>query len=165
MMHINPTTLFLPPPSPQPHVTHVSHGGLHHAASSYASAVAPVAAASAAAGAQMPAVGAGSGAGQQMATAASSQHQLLAPYRQHAGSPHAGIAHAHGPHSQPPGAPGAPHPHPALFHPMGPAPAASAHQIINSYAPSPPLFVDDAGGLYGQYGNAYGRYDGGYHMW
>lgn len=43
--------------------------------------------------------------------------------------------------------------------------AASANQIINSYAPSPPLFVDESGGLYGHYGNAYGRYDGGYQLW
>lgn len=42
---------------------------------------------------------------------------------------------------------------------------ADSRQIINAYAPSPPLYVDEAGGLYGHYGNAYGRYDGGYQLW
>lgn len=44
-------------------------------------------------------------------------------------------------------------------------PSAAAHHIINAYAPSPPIFVDETGGLYGHYGNAHGRYDGGYHVW
>lgn len=61
-----------------------------------------------------------------------------------------------------------PHPHNAPYGYGRPriayAPAASHHhQIINEYPASPPSYVDEAGGLYGQYGNAYGRYDGGYH--
>lgn len=44
-------------------------------------------------------------------------------------------------------------------------PSAAASQIINAYPPSPPVYVDENGGLYGTYGNAYGRYDGGYHIW
>jgi len=120
--------------SPQPHVTHVNHGGMHHAAaSSYSPAVAQIAAAATAAA---PAI-----QSQQLATSASNTNHQMAAYRAPAG-------HHHHHHS--------------LYHPMQ---AASAHQIINSYAPSPPLYVDEAGGLYGHYGNAYGRYDGGYQLW
>lgn len=44
--------------------------------------------------------------------------------------------------------------------------SSHAQQIINAYAPSPPTFYgDQSAGIYGHYGNAYGRYDGGYHMW
>lgn len=42
---------------------------------------------------------------------------------------------------------------------------AAANQIINNYRPSPPTYIDHAEGLYGQYNNAYGRQDGGYHIW
>lgn len=130
--------------SPQPHVTHVTHGGggLHHAAaaSSYSPAVTQAAMAAAAAASHPVA----SQASQQMATSASTNHQMAAYSRL--------PGHYHQPHHQP-----------MYNHPMHAA--SSQHQIINSYAPSPPLFVDDAGGLYGHYGNAYGRYDGGYQLW
>lgn len=79
---------------------------------------------------------------QQLATSASNTHQQIAP------------AYRMGGHFQPHN----------MYQTMQPAPSA-AHQIINSYAPQPPLYVDEAGGLYGHYGNAYGRYDGGYQLW
>lgn len=74
---------------------------------------------------------------QQLATAASTTHSRAVPYRMSAPAP--------GP-MYPPG-----------MHP--------ANTIINAYAPSPPMYVDENGGLYGTYGNAYGRYDGGFHTW
>lgn len=49
----------------------------------------------------------------------------------------------------------------ALYHPFH----AASHQIINAYAAAPSTYVDDSAGLYGHYGNAYGRYDGGYQYW
>lgn len=121
--------------SPQPHVTHVTHGGMHHAAaSSYApSAISPLAASSNQANAIQS---------QQLATSASNTHQQISP------------AYRMGGHFQ----------HLNMYSPMQ-AGASAAHQIINSYAPQPPLYVDEAGGLYGHYGNAYGRYDGGYQHW
>lgn len=80
---------------------------------------------------------------QQLVTSASNTHHQIAP-----------AYHRMGGHFQ----------HHNMYQPMQ-AGASAAHQIINSYAPSPPLYVDEAGGLYGHYGNAYGRYDGGYQLW
>lgn len=115
---------------------------MHHAAaaSSYAPAVTQAMAAAAAA--SHPAA---SQASQPMATSASTNHQQYAAYSR---LPN----HYHPPHQ-------------AMYNPHPMHAASSQHQIINSYAPSPPLYVDDAGGLYGHYGNAYGRYDGGYQFW
>lgn len=119
-------------------MTHVSHGGMHHAAaSSYVPALAQVAPAASSPG-PVPAT-----TSQQLTTSASNNHQVAAAYRL---APVAGQHHHHAP----------------MYH--GPMQATS-HHLINSYAPSPPLYVDEAGGLYGTYGNAYGRYDGGYHVW
>lgn len=62
-----------------------------------------------------------------------------------------------------------PHPYSTQNHPHYATPSSAstaAQQIINAYAPSPPVFYgDESGGMFGHYGNAYGRYDGGYHMW
>lgn len=110
---------------------------MHHAASSYSPALAQVATGSAS-----PAPG------QQMAASASNNHQI-ATYRMAPGH----NVPQHQPH------------HPGMYHQGHPGQMHSAGQIINAYAPSPALYVDDAGGLYGTYGNAYGRYDGGYHYW
>lgn len=41
----------------------------------------------------------------------------------------------------------------------------SRRRRMNSYRPQPAHYVDEAHGIYGQYGNAYGRYNGGYHLW
>lgn len=80
------------------------------------------------------------GSSQQLATSASNP---LAAYRL-AQSPSGHHAH-----------------HAAIYHPFH----AASHQIINAYAPAPATYVDDSAGLYGHYGNAYGRYDGGYQYW
>lgn len=133
--------------SPQPHVTHVSHG-MHHAASSYMpSMIAAPAGPTSASGASSVAAAAAASSAQQMVASASNTNQQVAPaaYKISAAPSHHHAAR-----------------HPAMYVPMH---AAGAHQIINSYPPSPPLYVDEAGGLYGHYGNAYGRYDGGYQMW
>lgn len=132
--------------SPQPHVTHVTHG-MHHAASSYMPSVIAAPASPTGGSGAGSAAAAAAGSSQQMVTSASNTNQHVSPA---AYKISAAPSHHH------------PARHPAMYMPMH---AAGAHQIINSYPPSPPLYVDEAGGLYGHYGNAYGRYDGGYQMW
>lgn len=117
---------------------------MHHAAaaSSYSPTIAQVNGATTGAINQVSAA-----TSQQLSASASNNHHQMAAYRipTNQQPAHNNYNHHH-------------HHHP-IYNPM----SASSHQIINAYAPSPPLYVDEAGGLYGHYGNAYGRYDGGYH--
>lgn len=120
-------------------MTHIAHPGMHHAAA--ASYYAP-------AYAQAPAATTVTAAANQLAASASNTHQQVAAYRM---SPHHGLHPHH-------------HPSQTLYHAHAQHPA-NHHQIINAYTPGPPVFVDDTAGLYGHYGNAYGRYDGGFQLW
>lgn len=156
---------------PPPHMSHLSHpsASLHHAAAasyyapSYSAAthmgggvagstgVSPLAsgtsmggAASAAASSLDPVVG-----------AATKTHNQLAVYRYAQAQARAQAAAAAAAAAQ----------QAAVANQLYQHPQAAAQQIINSYVPAPPIYYDETGGMYGHYGNAYGRYDGGYHLW